>query len=320
MRKFITVGIILNIIFLLITGCSNTKNIITTETQKSDPAISGTLDLYKIWERDGYPDDIGGLFSIDGSADNAAFLIVNPTQERIDELSSLIGSELIYYPSKYSYNELRQLQAEITTNHMEDDGKKYGVGVGWSSGVGFGESEKEFRVFVVVDENEYGIYRDMFLQLYGDKVFVETGGPYLPMNEDTQTEENHFYNIEQKPGANFGKYTGYYLRSTENDFFIADGDSLMFTDKEPVRIVPVYESWDPDAERVSFDSLNDGDKIIIKILTVGDLNPRITQVYSYSVLEQGDISNIDESVITLLNDLGFYVIETGDSGQSFEKR
>jgi hypothetical protein len=105
------------------------------------------------------------------------------------------------------------------------------------------------------------------------------------------------------------KYVGFYLRTDTADFFIADGDSGFFTDKEFIRIRPVEESWDPNADRVSFDSLNNGDKIDIEIETVGDLYPRVTQVYRYNLLEQGDISYIDESVIATLDEMGYKVVQ-----------
>jgi len=286
----------------------------------SDQNISNAHDLFRIWENEGYPDDIGGVFLVDDTEDTVAFLIVNPTKERIDGLNSMIGSDIVFYPSKYSYNELRRIQAEIENKYLEPDGKIYGVGVGWSSDAGFGESEKEFRVIVVVDESEYEVYFDMFLQMYGDKVFVEIGGPYLPMYDSTQAEDKFDNNSEQKPKANFSEHTGYYLRTTDNDFFIAYGDSDMFTNNEFVQIKPVEESWDSDVEKVSFDGLNNGDKIIIKILTVGDLYPRVTQVYQYNILESGKITNIDESVLYTLYNLGFYVVEDNSPESSSESK
>ena len=100
------------------------------------------------------------------------------------------------------------------------------------------------------------------------------------------------------------KYIGFFLKTDRDDFFIADGDSLMFHDKEFVRI---YPARNPSAEKVTFDQLNNGDKVGIEIITVGALNPRVMDIYRIKLIEEGDISNIDESVITALNELGYHI-------------
>ena len=58
------------------------------------------------------PDDIGGVY-FDNDSGLFAFLLVNPTPERIAELRALAGHDLIITPSTYSYNELRRIQDEI---------------------------------------------------------------------------------------------------------------------------------------------------------------------------------------------------------------
>lgn len=101
---------------------------------------------------------------------------------------------------------------------------------------------------------------------------------------------------------NFVHAEGYFLETDENYFFIADGDSPMFTDKEFIKIFPVDET-------ITFDGLNCGDKIAIDIETVGDLNPRVMDIHQIELVETGDISNIDEAVISQINELGFHVSE-----------
>src|SRR5690554_8186450 len=89
---------------------------------------------------------------------------------------------------------------------------------------------------------------------------------------------------------NYSDYNGIFIRTNEDYFFVADGDSQMFTVNEIVKIFPADNS-------VTFDGLNSGDKVVIEILTVGDLNPRVTDIYHIDLLEKGDMYNIDESVI-----------------------
>ena len=103
------------------------------------------------------------------------------------------------------------------------------------------------------------------------------------------------------------KYIGYFLKTDKDNFFIADGNSLMFYDKQYVRIYPVDETWNPGAKKVTFDGLKSGDKIGIDIVTVGALKPAVMDIYRIDILEEGDISNIDESVIKALYELGYQV-------------
>lgn len=106
----------------------------------------------------------------------------------------------------------------------------------------------------------------------------------------------------QTNSAPFVHAVGYFLETDENYFFVADGDSPMFADKEFIKIFPVDET-------ITFDGLNSGDKIGIDIETVGDLYPKVMDIHQIELIEAGDISNIDEAVISQINGLGFHVSE-----------
>ena len=136
--------------------------------------------LLALWEREGYPDDIGGVY-FDNDTGLLAFLLIDPTPERIAELQTLAGHDLLITPGTYSYNELRRIQNEIWYELIED-GIIYHAGVGWATDedgnvTGFGESGKELRVIVGVDETVFEHYRDEFARRFGDRVFVEIGRP-----------------------------------------------------------------------------------------------------------------------------------------------
>jgi len=131
------------------------------------------------WEKFGYPDDIGGVYSLDGGSE-LGFLVVNPSQQRINELHELLGYNAVITPCKYSYNELKLVQQEITDMMSSSSNSGiYSSGLGWIStnGVvhGFGDSSKEFRVTVSVDESVFDHYNDGFTNRYGDRVVVEIG-------------------------------------------------------------------------------------------------------------------------------------------------
>ena len=106
----------------------------------------------------------------------------------------------------------------------------------------------------------------------------------------------------QTRSENFVHAVGYFLETDENYFFVADGDTPMFADKEFIKIFPLDES-------ITFDGLNSGDKIGIDIETVGDLYPRVMDIHQIELMEAGDISNIDEAVISQITGMGFHVRE-----------
>ncbi len=99
---------------------------------------------------------------------------------------------------------------------------------------------------------------------------------------------------------NFSEYTGLFIRTDQACFFVADGDAVMFSKAEVVKIVPSNDTN-------LFNDFKSGDRIAIGILTVGDLNPRVTDVYQLRLLEKGDQSDLSESVVNHLESLGYKI-------------
>jgi len=171
-------------LFLLtvtISGISTGVLAANRETLQDDSLCSGYSLSHKSinpWDRGGSPDDYGGEFSLDGSPDNRAYLVADPSPGRIDELRTLLGNDVTIIPCKYSYDELLQVQAEINDLSLLDSPIKIyytsigGDFMGKSSG-GFGESGKEFRVVVGVDKSELDRYSAEFARRYGDMVALE---------------------------------------------------------------------------------------------------------------------------------------------------
>jgi hypothetical protein len=134
----------------------------------------------------GYPDDIGGVYSADGSVGNLGVLVVNPSPERTAELLEIF-SEVT--PCKYSYNELMLVHQEIVAL-MGPESLIYGCGIG-----GFhGPSGKEFRVTVSVDESAFDRYTAEFAALYGDMTHVEMSLPLVP-------DSDYWVGTEIMPGG-----------------------------------------------------------------------------------------------------------------------
>lgn len=149
------------------------------------PAVG---DVLSDWEANGYPDDIGGVF-YDQETGLTTILLVRPSAERENELKALIpGAALL--PCVYSYNELLSVQKAVSEEMAsQPDGKAaiHSAGIGYTATdgkvTGFGESGKEFRVVVTVDESVYTETANRLKRLYGDKVYVETGTALVPVTD-----------------------------------------------------------------------------------------------------------------------------------------
>jgi len=140
------------------------------------------------WEKEGYPDDIGGIY-FDSDFNTYGILVVNPSPQRISELHELLGNNVIITPCIYSFNELMQVQNEITEMMVANpEGGIYSSGIGWgninNANRGFGESGKEFRVSISVDESVFDHYNTGFTNRYGDRVIVSVGSPFSFATDD----------------------------------------------------------------------------------------------------------------------------------------
>jgi len=144
--------------------------------------------IFMQWEKDGYPDDIGGFY-YNSDVDSYGVLVVNPNPKRMSELLEMFRNDVIITPCRYSYNELMRVQKEITEMMMSNPNSGiYGNGIGWISagGVvhGFGDSGKEFRVTISVDESVFDHYNTGLTGRYGDRVYVEIGSVAIAEDMD----------------------------------------------------------------------------------------------------------------------------------------
>ncbi len=123
---------------------------------------------------------------------------------------------------------------------------------------------------------------------------------------DAQSDSSNSYFTEDHI-CEREQFEGWFLRTDESPFFIADGDSVRFENNEAVKIhIPTWEK-DPS---VRFDDLHNGDKIVVEVLQIGDTEPRDMPVYAIERLGNGSIANIADSVLTYLQELGFTVVES----------
>ncbi len=146
--------------------------------------------LFQHWEQFGYPEDVAGVYSTDGSAEHLTVqLIGDEDGSREAEIRAMLDddSKVSFEAGSYSHQHLLQVHQEITDGYMLEGSGIYACGIGWGIDGGFGESGKESRVVVTVDEARLEEYTAALSDLYGDAVVLEAGGqPVLTMEEDLE--------------------------------------------------------------------------------------------------------------------------------------
>jgi len=157
----------------------SSPDITREQDEAGQPDVPGWWIMFGQWEKEGYPDGIGGVY-FDSTTDSYGVLVVDPSPQRIAELRGLLGDEVIFTPCEFSHNELMMVRDEIVElMGMSTNSGIYGVGIGWTSTGGkvhgFGASGKEFRVAVSVDESVFDHYSAGFMSRYGERVYIEIG-------------------------------------------------------------------------------------------------------------------------------------------------
>lgn len=150
-------------------------------------------ELMSYWEQEGYPDDVAGLYSTDGSAENLTILLVGDADHsRENEIRAMLedDSTVSFGIGLYTQSQLQTIKAEIVEGFLSDEASGvYGCGVGWGNEGGFGTSGMELRVVVDVDEARVDEYTELFYQQYADAVVVEASEPPVAEEEGTLATE-----------------------------------------------------------------------------------------------------------------------------------
>lgn len=146
--------------------------------------------LFQFWEEFGYPEDVAGVYSTDGSAENLTVMLVGDNDgSREAEIRAMLNDDsgATFEAGSYSQERLQSINDEITEFYMYEGSGIHGCGIGWGMDGGFGASGSEFRVIVTVEEERVEEYLSMFSRIYGDAVVVEAGEPpVLTMEEEMQ--------------------------------------------------------------------------------------------------------------------------------------
>lgn len=146
--------------------------------------------LFQHWEEFGYPEDVAGVYSTDGSAENLTVMLIGDNDgSREAEIRAMMNDDsgATFEAGSYSQERLQSIHDEITEFYMYEGSGIYGCGIGWGMDGGFGASGSEFRVIVTAEEDRVEEYRSMFSRIYGDAVVVEAGEPpVFTMEEEMQ--------------------------------------------------------------------------------------------------------------------------------------
>ncbi|MBE6568625.1 MAG: DUF3221 domain-containing protein [Ruminococcaceae bacterium] len=104
--------------------------------------------------------------------------------------------------------------------------------------------------------------------------------------------------------TNSHKFTGFFLQTETQTFFIAESDTETFYQGEVVKIsIPAWI----DDKTVCFDNYTSGDKIKVEILQIEDSLPRSMPIYSIELIEEGTIENISKKTIQYIEEIGFII-------------
>lgn len=151
--------------------------------------------LLQYWEENGYPDDVGSIYSTDGSPYNFTVQLVgDDITERADEIRAMLidPSTVTFEKGQFTDKQLHEIRQEIQDTYMTDGISS--VSVGWGNAGGFGASGKELRVVVTTDEAHAIDLAQTLGQRYGEAVAVQIAAPEAeeigePKAEEPEAEE-----------------------------------------------------------------------------------------------------------------------------------
>ena len=145
--------------------------------------------MFADWEMNGYPDDVGGVYSYDGDATHLCVLLVGRTPEREEEIrASLEDSETLRFgDATHSYADVLALKDEIETEYMNNE--EYGL---TGLGVRTNEEKTDFIVSVYTNTDRFEKTAAILDGKYGDLVEVVN-------SEAAETAENANGGEDQAP-------------------------------------------------------------------------------------------------------------------------
>lgn len=143
--------------------------------------------LLEHWEDVGFPDDVGSVYSTDGTYGNFTVqLVTDDLEARAAEIRAMLedSSTVTFEKGTFTDKQLHEISQEIRDEYMVEGSGITNVAAGWGSGGGFGPSGQEMRVVVTAEEDKLIELAQTLGQRYGDAVIVQ---PVAQQTEDETT-------------------------------------------------------------------------------------------------------------------------------------
>ena len=143
--------------------------------------------LFADWELNGYPGDVGGVYSYDGDATHLCILLLDRTPEREEEIRALLedAETLKFGDATRSYAEVLAVRDMVEAEYLDDEGV---AGIG----VTVNDARTDFVVSVDATADRYEDIKAAISGKYGDTVEVvcsEAATPETDANEDAGQAE-----------------------------------------------------------------------------------------------------------------------------------
>ena len=148
--------------------------------------FSDMFALMDYWAENGYPDDVGSIYSTDGTYGNFTVqLVTDDLEAREAEIRAMLedSSTVTFEKGTFTDKQLHEISQEIRDEYMVEGSGITNVAAGWGSGGGFGPSGQEIRVVVTAEEDKLIELAQTLGQRYGDAVIVQ------PVARKTETAE-----------------------------------------------------------------------------------------------------------------------------------
>ena len=132
--------------------------------------------LLDYWGEHGYPDDVGSIYSTDGTYGKFTVqLVTDDLEARAAEIRAMLAdpSNVTFELGQFTDKQLHQISQEIRDEYMVEGSGITNVAAGWGSGGGFGPSGQEMRVVVTAEEDKLIELAQTLGQRYGDAVIVQ---------------------------------------------------------------------------------------------------------------------------------------------------
>jgi uncharacterized lipoprotein NlpE involved in copper resistance len=89
--------------------------------------------------------------------------------------------------------------------------------------------------------------------------------------------------------------------------FTTTGANLLLSDDGAILLTPIDGNYDV------FKDLNNGDKIQVSIDGIRETYPAQASIYGLTLLQKGDVKDLDEEELQNLASLGWYIDETANN-------